>query len=144
MNWPDLYRRDVEIQILRGDGASPVHARAPDQVIGGQLNRRGHQGPLANDDCPAIEPEGRGVRRIGQPGPVKQFTGAGQFSPQRDVSAGHHVAVTGWVPARTAAFSAAKPLLVHLRAVRRRGEDHPQAAPRPWRRQLAIEATFVL
>src|SRR5215472_9488735 len=29
---------------------------------------------------------------------------------------------------------------VYLRAVRRRGKDHPQAAPRPWRRELRLRA----
>src|SRR5271157_3828450 len=29
---------------------------------------------------------------------------------------------------------------VYLRTVRRRGQDHPQAAPRPWRRELRLRA----
>jgi hypothetical protein len=81
MDWPDLYRRDVEVQNACGDGVSPVCVRAPDQVIGGQVHRGCQQWPVAGGGGPVIQPEGRGVRGVGQPGPVEQFSGAGQLSP---------------------------------------------------------------
>src|SRR5215470_3406516 len=108
MDWPELYRRDVEVQNVCGEGGSPVHVRAPDQVIGDQLNPGRYQGPVAGGYCPAVQSQRRRVRPIGRPGSVEKFAGAGQFSPQRGMLRAimsRSPAVMAWVCAGSAYMS---------------------------------------
>src|SRR5207344_699150 len=46
MDLTHLYRRDVEIQDAPGDRQRPVHVRAVDQVVRGQLLPGGHEWPI--------------------------------------------------------------------------------------------------
>src|SRR5215468_6139015 len=146
-----------ESKMCAARAGGPVHVRAPDQVIGGQLNRGCYQGPVAGGYCPAVQSQRRRVRPIGRPGSVEKFAGAGQFSPQRGMLRAimsRSPAVMAWVCAGSAYMSSTyftvasfrsrpcHPVIRPDHALAPGGPGHSAPAQPPTRHYLAAPGAF--